>query len=47
MSRFDRPEYDKEILNSIGFVNIDTIVLRQTGDQNHDFAIICEKDHAD
>ena len=47
MSRFDRPEYDKEILNSIGFVNIDTIVLRQTGDQIHDFAIICEKDHAD
>lgn len=47
MSRFDRPEYDKEILNSIGFVNIDTIVLRQTGDQIHDFAIICKKDHAD
>lgn len=47
MSRYDRPEYDQQLLKAIGFVNIDTIVLRQTGKCIHDFAIMCEKDHAD
>ena len=47
MSAVDRPDYDRNVLKSIGFTNIDTIVLNQTDGEIHDFAIICEKDYAD
>lgn len=47
MSHFDRPQYDEKLLKSLGFVNIETIVISRTDQTIRDFALIGEKDHAD
>ena len=47
MTNEDRPDYDQILLKKAGFVNIDTIVLSRTSEKIRDFAIICEKNHAD
>ena len=43
MSSHDRPDYDHKLLDEVGFINIDTIVLSQSQGLVRDFAILCEK----
>ena len=47
MSSHDRPDYDHKLLDEVGFINIDTIVLSQSQGLVRDFAILCEKKYAD
>ena len=47
MSSHDRPAYDQKLLEEIGFIKINAIVLRRREEVIQDFVIICEKSHAD
>ncbi len=47
MTRFRRPEYDKKVLLDLGFIHIKIIAMSRVGDEIKDFALMCEKNHAD
>lgn len=47
MTQFPRPEYDKDILVALGFTHVETIVMSRAGNEIQDFALMCEKHHAD
>lgn len=47
MTHFRRPEYDEDILTALGFIHIETVVISRAGNEIQDFALMCEKSHAD
>ena len=47
MTQCPRPEYDRDILTALGFTHLETIVMSRAGNEIQDFALMCEKHHAD
>lgn len=47
MTGYDRPAYDQKLLEEVGFIKIDSIVLRRREERVQDFVITGEKSHAD